>query len=350
MAYEDLGIGDSVFLKTNHLLDDAYIFYEAIMKFLIYEARIGDPNFEYFFKKKYIFRGQANFKWHLVPASLREKWFLDKGITKENLLVRLATSFKEGNDAVDLDDACLAIEYSDVYNFLYYADVKGLIVPDYNAVDSNSFYSDIDSNIFYPFGKKFPYNCLFLKENGVALRHYAIAQHYGIPTRLLDWTDNPLVAIYMACNETIEHNLNSSNQYEAFSVWVMPTSVPLVQYSKKMREDDNIIVKENILSQLRVPYSNNKNMTAQSGLFTICPLQKINSEEEFPQKIKGVDEFTSEDIKGYGVNCDIFKISLVATECIKMMKILNAVGINASSVYPGYEGVKKYMDERKLYE
>ncbi|MBF0557230.1 MAG: FRG domain-containing protein [Nitrospirae bacterium] len=50
---------------------------------------------------------------------------------------------------------------------------------------------------------------------------YFLMQHYGAPTRLLDWTDNPLVALYFAVEEK---NLKDDDLKQNAVVWVLDPS------------------------------------------------------------------------------------------------------------------------------
>lgn len=83
-----------------------------------------------------------------------------------------------------------------------------------------------------------------------------LAQHYGLPTRLLDWTYNPLIALYFACESNFEKN------------GVVYQSYP---FSRRDFNED----KDDILSfpaiTLLVPNLTDVRYKNQNGLFVLYP-------------------------------------------------------------------------------
>jgi hypothetical protein len=53
---------------------------------------------------------------------------------------------------------------------------------------------------------------------------YFLAQHYGMPTRLLDWTTNPLIALYFACSS--QRNTDGKVFMLNLLAWKLPAQQP----------------------------------------------------------------------------------------------------------------------------
>ncbi len=143
----------------------------------------------------------------------------------------------------------------------------------------------------------------------------AIAQHYGLATRLLDWSMNPLVACYFACAE-------ASNLDGAVYIFEAPS-----QFISKTHFDE-IIASKGVYGY--IPNVITARVNNQKGLFTI--------HSDATKEIEISKSFLGDG----GPN--LTKIIFPAIFKTDVVEMLDDYGINRASLFPDLDGLSAHIN------
>ncbi len=235
-----------------------------------------------------LYRGQANHTWPLTPGILRN------GITTRSQI-----------DVVK--------EWMYVHQFVEHCDSIGLSIPN-DSPDLREKFLSLNN----PVGPGGSWRDWPPPEIDGLL---ALAQHYRLPTRLLDWSTRSYIAAYFAISDVLTNKF--APKPNRLAVWVLNVEMKAL-FSK--------------LRLVNVPGGNNANLAAQSGCFTLLRCNREPPYEEV-QSLNGY-------LTGQSIPPPLVKVTLPVSEASAAQELCRLYGVTGATLFPDYYGAARAALDR----
>ncbi|HEV2146143.1 MAG TPA: FRG domain-containing protein [Longimicrobiaceae bacterium] len=173
-----------------------------------------------------------------------------------------------------------------------------------------------------------------LPTSGSLLEWWALMQHHGAPTRLLDWTKSPYVAAYFAVEQQWDQD---------GAIWLF--HVATVTHWATQQHGDLDYVSNAVLTNPEAgprlfywaPQKRTERMIAQQGAFTAC-LSPSNDHGSLIEAACGPEHGTGSD--------EVYRKLIIPAELKpRFLRQLRQMNVTASALFPGVDGLGRSMAE-----
>jgi hypothetical protein len=188
----------------------------------------------------------------------------------------------------------------------------------------------------------------------------SLMQHHGVPTRLIDITKSPYVALYFAASQNFygENNIKDGAIFAFLHFNLQLASIQNILKRSKFDFDVNWLNKfikkdSNVFEQVFYkhcddvalivePFKVNKRLYSQQGLFLISNFRHKSTEQI-------IEQLLPKDLSDGSIDGTLLKIRIRGELKMEILKRLDRMNINSSTLFPGIDGFSKYLSEKNIY-